>query len=112
MGWWARRRERRHMWEAAQDLEIEKRRCGSTKDDPKTDAVGPAVSRRIREIYMQGGKDNYRIALALWKMGTELYPEHIAERDRPRFVEYLCGRPLSEVLHPPPDVRAAEQGGP
>ena len=112
MGWWARRRERRYAGEAARELGMVKRRCGRTEDDPKADTVGPAVVVRIREIYMQGGEDNYRIALALWQAGSALYPEHVTEGDYPRFVEYLCGRPLSEVLRPPSDMRAVGRDNP
>lgn len=65
--------------------------CGKVAGD---DVVGPDMTVRIREIYMQGGEVRYRSAVALWQMANAVYPKHVTKEHYPKLMPCLWRLPL------------------
>ena len=78
---------------AKKEIERIKDECGVVGNDRKMEKVGAMIVLRIREVYMQGGKTNYKYALALWQIGNAVYPEYVTQKDYPQIVENLWESP-------------------
>lgn len=96
MGFWSWIRGDKHGVWADREIDRIRTRCGYTPDDPQTEAVGAALKRRIPAVYKQGGRDNYKYALALWQISNALYPEYITEEDYPKLTPNLWDDPVCD----------------
>ena len=82
---------------AGRTVDNTRRACNDMENYPRKKKTGEILARQVREVYLQGGKDNYKYALALWQLSNALYPEQVTKSDYPKLTENLWDRPVYDL---------------